>query len=60
VREIADGRYHVVLPEQATLESSVSRITALGGQLVSVNPVRDTLEDFFVARVRQAADREVG
>jgi ABC-2 type transport system ATP-binding protein len=53
VREIADGRYHVVLPETAALDSSLSRITALGGQLVSVNPIRDTLEDFFVARVRQ-------
>jgi hypothetical protein len=28
--------------------------------MVSVNPVRDTLEDFFMARVRQTDGREVG
>ena len=59
-REIAEGRYHLVLPEGASLDEAMARVTALGGQLVSVNPVRDTLEDFFVARVRQAKDREVG
>ena len=59
-REIAEGRYHLVLPEGASLDEAMARVTTLGGQLVSVNPVRDTLEDFFVARVRQAEDREVG
>jgi len=58
-REIADGRHHVILAEAASLDAAMAKITALGGQLVSVNPVRDTLEDFFVARVRQAGDREV-
>ena len=59
-RQIAEGRYHVVLPEGASLDEAMTRVTALGGQLISVNPVRDTLEDFFVARVRQTEDREVG
>jgi hypothetical protein len=58
-REIADGRHHVILAEAMSLDAAMAKITALGGQLVSVNPVRDTLEDFFVARVRQAGDREV-
>jgi len=60
VRQIADGRHHVVLPEGASLDESMARLATLGGQLLSVNPVRDTLEDFFVAQVRQTEDREVG
>jgi ABC-2 type transport system ATP-binding protein len=60
VRQIADGRFHLVLPDAAALDPAMSRLTALGGQLMSVNPVRDTLEDFFVARVRETDDREVG
>ncbi len=59
-RQIADGRHHVILPEAASLDTAMARLTALGGQLLSVNPVRDTLEDFFMARVRQADEREVG
>jgi ABC-2 type transport system ATP-binding protein len=59
-RQIADGRYHVVLPETTSLDVAMARITAVGGQMVSVNPVRDTLEDFFMARVRQTDGREVG
>jgi len=60
VREIADGRHHVILPEAASLDSALSRVTTHRGQLLSVNPVRDTLEDYFLARVRQAERREVG
>jgi ABC-2 type transport system ATP-binding protein len=60
VRQIADGRYHLVLPDASAIDPAVSRLTAVGGRLLSVNPVRDTLEDFFMARVRQAGDREVG
>ena len=58
-RQIADVRYQVILPETMSLEMSIARITSLGGQLVSVNPVRDTLEDFFMARVRETDTREV-
>jgi ABC-2 type transport system ATP-binding protein len=60
VRQITDGRFHLVLPDAASLDPAMGRLTAVGGHLLSVNPVRDTLEDFFVARVRQADDREVG
>ena len=60
VRQIADGRYHVVLADAAALDPAIARVAALGGQLLSINPVRDTLEDVFMARVRQADDREVG
>jgi ABC-2 type transport system ATP-binding protein len=60
VREIADGRPQLILPEAASLDAAMSRLTTLGGQLLSVNPVRDTLEDYFVARVRETRGREAG
>ena len=59
-REIADGRHHIVLAEGTPLEITMSAIVARGGQIVSVNPVRDTLEDVFLARVRETDRREVG
>jgi ABC-2 type transport system ATP-binding protein len=58
-RQIADVRHQIILPETTSLETAIARITNVGGQLVSVNPVRDTLEDFFMARVRETDDREV-
>ena len=59
-RPIGDDRYHLILPETMSLDQAMARIATVGGQLVSVNPVRDTLEDFFMARVRQTDGREVG
>jgi hypothetical protein len=34
----------------------LAEITAAGGQLISLNPVRETLEDFFVRRVAQMGE----
>ena len=38
-------------------DEAIALATARGGRLVSVNPLRDTLEDFFVAQVGQAERR---
>ena len=54
---IGDGRYHVVLPSSASSEDALALATSVGAQLVSINPVRDTLEDFFLAHVQQGAQR---
>ena len=54
---IGDGRYHVVLPSTASSEEAVAFATSVGAQLVSINPVRDTLEDFFLAHVQQGPRR---
>jgi hypothetical protein len=35
----------------------VARAAAAGANLVSLNPIRDTLEDFFVEQVRQSRGR---
>jgi ABC-2 type transport system ATP-binding protein len=53
VTRISIDRCHVVLPADATPDEAIARMTATGGRLVSLNPVRDTLEDFFVAQVAQ-------
>ena len=54
---ISEGRYHVVLPAALSAEEAVAQVRATGAELVSINPLRDTLEDFFLARVQQSARR---
>ena len=55
---ISARRYHVVLPASASPDEAIAFATTHGGRLVSLNPLRDTLEDFFVAQVRQAGSRD--
>ena len=54
---ISEGRYHVVLPPELSSSEAVALVRAAGGELVSINPVRDTLEDFFLAQVQHSARR---
>lgn len=54
VVEISPGRYSLELPVEQRPEQVLSGLVAAGAELVSLNPVRDTLEDFFVQRVAQA------
>ena len=54
---LGDGRYHVVLPASASSEDAVALAKAANAELVSINPVRDTLEDFFLAHVQKSAGR---
>src|SRR5918993_1050702 len=58
VKMVSADRWHVVLPPAAALQEVLARAEAAGGQLISVNPIRDTLEDFFVAQVRQSQGRD--
>ena len=60
-RAIGGDRYALELPVSAAPEGLVSELIARGAQIVSLNPVRDTLEDLFVRKVAEAprADREV-
>jgi ABC-2 type transport system ATP-binding protein len=51
---IGDGRYMLELPLEPPPERLLAELTAAGAQLVSLNPVRQTLEDFFVAQVTAA------
>jgi hypothetical protein len=50
----------VVLPASDSPDDAIARARAGGARLVSVNPIRDTLEDFFVAQVRGSERRAFG
>ena len=52
---LGEGRYALELPLTAAPEHVLAQIVAQGAQLVALNPVRETLEDFFVRQVGTAA-----
>jgi ABC-2 type transport system ATP-binding protein len=48
---LGDGRYMLELPLEPPPETFLGELTAAGAQLVSLNPIRQTLEDYFVEQV---------
>ena len=48
---LGPGRYTLDLPLDSPPERLLTDLTAAGARLISLNPIRDTLEDFFVRRV---------
>jgi ABC-2 type transport system ATP-binding protein len=54
--EISPGRYALDLPLAPSPERLLSELIATGAVLVSLNPLRDTLEDFFVRRVAEVGE----
>ena len=64
VTRIGDDRYSLELPLGQPLDRLLSELSATGASLVSLNPMRDTLEDFFVEQVSApgalAHDRGLG
>ena len=57
VTRISDGRYTIEVGAEAEPERLVGELRSRGGRFVSLNPVRTTLEDYFVQQVeaRKAA-----
>jgi len=55
VTRLAEGRYALELPVTPPPEETTAALIARGATLVSLTPVRDTLEDFFVRKVSGAA-----
>jgi ABC-2 type transport system ATP-binding protein len=51
--EISPGRYALELSLEQAPERVLADLVSAGASLVSLNPVRDTLEDFFVNRVAE-------
>ena len=51
--EISEGRYAIELATDTRPERVLADLSATGAKLVSLNPVRDTLEDYFVKRVAE-------
>jgi ABC-2 type transport system ATP-binding protein len=58
--EISHGRYAIELALDHPPERVLADLTATGAKLISLNPVRDTLEDFFVRRVAEAGSARSG
>jgi ABC-2 type transport system ATP-binding protein len=52
---VGDGRYTVELPLEPPPDRLMAELTAAGAKIVSLNPVRQTLEDFFVQQVTSPA-----
>ena len=57
VTPIAHGRFALDLPPDAEPERLMGELRACGATLVSLNPVRETLEDYFVQQVNAARPR---
>ena len=57
---LAHGRYTVELPPDLAPERLMPELADAGVQVVSLNPVRETLEDYFVQTVGAAAPRQTG
>jgi len=56
VTEISPGRYTFTLPTEAPPDRLLSELIAGGAKLISLNPLHDTLEDFFLKRVAEAGE----
>ncbi|HVZ21528.1 MAG TPA: ABC transporter ATP-binding protein [Vicinamibacterales bacterium] len=50
---IGGGRFALELPLETSPEQLLTELVAEGGRLVSLNPLRETLEDFFVEKVEK-------
>jgi ABC-2 type transport system ATP-binding protein len=51
VTRISEGRYTIEVAPDAEPERLVAELRSRGGRFVSLNPVRTTLEDYFVQQV---------
>ena len=52
---IGAGRFQLELPAETPPDQLLADVITAGGRLVSLNPIRETLEDVFVERVREGA-----
>jgi ABC-2 type transport system ATP-binding protein len=59
VTVLGEQRYSLELPLDPPPELVLSDLTAGGAKLVSLNPIRDTLEDFFVKKVAEETTSRV-
>jgi ABC-2 type transport system ATP-binding protein len=58
ITPLSDHRYTLELPADALPEVIVPDLANHGVRIVSLNPIRATLEDYFVTAVREAAPRD--
>jgi ABC-2 type transport system ATP-binding protein len=64
ITRLGEGRYTIEIPFDPPPDRTVAELAAAGANLVSLNPIRETLEDFFVQQVAAGphapAERTVG
>ncbi|HQZ40078.1 MAG TPA: ABC transporter ATP-binding protein [Vicinamibacterales bacterium] len=60
VTPLAHGRYTIELPPEVGPEAVLRELGDGGAQVLSLNPLRDTLEDYFVQAVGAAEARRTG
>ena len=58
--EISAGRYAIELSLDSPPDRVLADLAAMGAMPVSLNPIRETLEDFFVRRVAEAGSARSG
>ena len=54
---LGEGRFALALPFSTAPEPLIAELVATGARLVSLNPMRGTLEDVFVEHVRAVTER---
>jgi ABC-2 type transport system ATP-binding protein len=54
---LAEGRYALEVPAAVRPERLLPDLVAAGASIVALNPLRDTLEDFFMRQVAQGHQR---
>jgi ABC-2 type transport system ATP-binding protein len=60
VTMLAAGRYMIDLAPDAAPEQIMGDLVAGGARIVSLQPVRETLEDYFIRQVQAATPRQTG
>ncbi|HEX6063836.1 MAG TPA: ABC transporter ATP-binding protein, partial [Longimicrobiales bacterium] len=60
ITPLADQRYTLELPPDQPPAPLLYELSSAGVSVVSLNPIRTTLEDYFVSLVRGAAPRDLG
>jgi ABC-2 type transport system ATP-binding protein len=53
VLAIGQDRYSLTVPATSSPDAALQRLLTTGAHVVSVNPLRDTLEDLFVRKVAE-------
>ena len=59
ITPLSDQRYTIELPADAAPVNLLHELSAAGVSIVSLNPIRTTLEDHFVSLVRGASPRDL-
>ena len=60
IRPLSHGRYTIQIAPDAKPERLMMELTAVGARVESLQPLRDTLEDYFMQQVNAAKTRDVG